>query len=270
MKTYTLEEIHKIDLKIAKEFIRICKKNNLTYYIIGGTFLGAIRHKGFIPWDDDMDIAMPRKDFNIFINIANQELKDNYHLVNHENDEEYRYSIPRVVDLTTETVEERNNKKTHLAIDIFPIDGTPNNLILRKIYYFRILFNRMLVSWYYIDEVEKNKKRTKLEKILIALGKILPTKKMIKPKKVLKKIDVLLQKNSFEKSDNVGTIMGAYKVREIVPKEFFGKPTKYQFEDIKLYGPEKYDEYLTHMYGDYMSPPENKNENSHYAKEDKK
>ena len=109
-----------------------------------------------------------------------------------------------------------------------------------------------------------------MKKILIALGKILPTKKMIKPKKVLKKIDVLLQKNSFEKSDNVGTIMGAYKVREIVPKEFFGKPTKYQFEDIKLYGPEKYDEYLTHMYGDYMSPPENKNENSHYAKERKK
>ena len=67
MKTYTLEEIHKIDLKIAKEFIRICQKHNLTYYIIGGTFLGAIRHKGFIPWDDDMDIAMPRKDFNIFL-----------------------------------------------------------------------------------------------------------------------------------------------------------------------------------------------------------
>ena len=121
----------------------------------------------------------------------------------------------------------------------------------------------MLISWYYSEEINTNKKRKFFEKVLIFFGRILPTKKFINPKKRLKRIDKLLQKNSYEKSNNVGTIMGAYRTREIVPKEYFGKPTLYDFEDIKLTGPEMYDEYLTHMYGDYMTPPDNKKTNQH-------
>lgn len=260
---YTINDIHTEDLKIFKEFEKICKKHNLKYYAIGGTFLGAIRHKGFIPWDDDMDIAMPRKDFNKLMEIANDELPKNMKLINFKNDSSYRYYLPRIVNLDTEIVELRNNKKVNLFIDIFPIDGTPNNYILRKIYYFRILLNRMLISYYYIDEIDKCRKRTKFEKFLIFIGKILPTKKIINPRKKLYKIDKLLQKNSYEKSKNVGTIMGAYRTKEIVPKEYFGIPTLYTFENKKIYGPEKYDLYLTHMYGDYMTPPKNKYTNQH-------
>ena len=263
---YTIEDIHREDLKIFKEFLKICKKHKLNYYMIGGTFLGAIRHKGFIPWDDDMDIAMPREDFNKLLEIANNELPKNLRLITFENNKEYRYYIPRIVNLETEIIEKRGedkNKKINLFIDIFPIDGTPNNHILRKIYYFRILLNRMLISWYYFDEIDKCRKRKFYEKVLIKMGNILPTKKIINPKRRLKKIDKLLKKNKYEKSKNIGTIMGAYRTREIVPKEYFGKPTEYEFEDIKLTGPEKYDEYLTHMYGDYMTPPKNKYTNQH-------
>ena len=265
---YTMEQIHEIDLKLAKEFFKICKKHKLNYYVIGGTFLGAIRHKGFIPWDDDMDIAMPRKDYEKFLEVANDELPKNMRLVTFYNDKEHRYFLPRIVDLNTEIVEkrfEKIGKKSHLFIDIFPIDGTPNNALLRKIHYFRILLNRMLVSWYYIDTIDPARKRKKYEKVLIFLGKILPTKKMINPRKRLMKIDKILKKHSIEKSNNIGTIMGAYRTREIVPKEYFGKPTKYTFEDITVTGPEMYDEYLTHMYGDYMTPPKKKDNNSHYS-----
>ena len=265
---YTLEEIHKIDLNILKEFLKICKKHKLKYYIIGGTFLGAVRHNGFIPWDDDMDIALPRDDYEKFLSVANDELPENMKLITFYNDDKYRYFLPRIVDLNTEIVEKRYEKlgeKSHLFIDFFPIDGTPNNSILRKIYYFRILFNRMLVSWYYIDTIDPSRKRKKYEKVLIFLGKILPTKLLINPKKILKKIDNILKKQKISNSNNIGTIMGAYRTREIVPKEYFGKPTKYKFEDIYLTGPEKYDEYLTHMYGDYMKIPEDKGTNSHYS-----
>jgi len=265
---YTLEQIHEIDLNLTKEFIKICNKFNLKYYIIGGTFLGAIRHKGFIPWDDDMDIAMPRDDYEKFLEIANNELPENMRLVTFYNDENHRYFLPRLVDLNTEIIEkrfEKIGKKSNLFIDIFPIDGTPNNGLLRKIYYFRVLFNRMLVSLHYIDTIDPARKRKFYEKVLITFGKIIPIKKLINPKKVLIKIDNLLKKQKIEKSNNVGTIMGAYRTREIVPKEYFGVPTEYQFEDIKLTGPEKYDEYLTHMYGDYMTPPKNKDNNSHYS-----
>ena len=96
MKTYTMEEIHKIDLKIAKDFIRICKKHKLTYYIIGGTFLGAIRHKGFIPWDDDMDIAMPREDYDKFVKIANSEFPETFRFECYENTKDYPYNFGEV------------------------------------------------------------------------------------------------------------------------------------------------------------------------------
>ena len=95
----------------------------------------------------------------------------------------------------------------------------------------------MLVSMYYIDTIEPDKKRNFLDKILIKIAKIIPIKKMVKPKKVLTKIDNLLKKNKFENSKYVGTIMGAYRIREMVPKEYFGKPQKYKFEDTLLYGP---------------------------------
>lgn len=266
---YTMDEIHQIDLRLAKEFIKICKKHKLNYYVIGGTFLGAIRHKGFIPWDDDMDIAMPRDDYEKFMKVANEELPSDMRLDTFYNNEEHRYFLPRLVDLNTEITEkrfEKIGKKSHLFIDIFPIDGTPNNPLLRKIHYFRILFNRMLVSMYYIDTIDPVRKRKTYEKILISIGKVLPFKWFVNPKKRLMKIDKLLKKQKIEKSNNIGTIMGAYRTREIVPKEYFGKPTKYKFEDITVTGPEKYDEYLTHMYGDYMTPPKNTTSNEHYAK----
>lgn len=263
---YTIEDIHKIDLKILKEYLKICKKHKLKYYIIGGTFLGAVRHKGFIPWDDDMDIAMPRKDFDKFLKIANADLPKNMKLITFENDENYRYYLPRIVDLNTKIIEKRyenTNITSNIFIDIFPIDGTPNNFILRKLYYLRILFNRMLVSYYYIDTIDPSRKRKLYEQILIGIAKIIPTKKIINPNKVLNKIDNMLRKYKIEKSKYIGTIMGAYRTREIVPKEYFGIPSEYEFEGQKLTGPEMYDEYLTHMYGDYMKIPDNKNENRH-------
>ena len=256
-----IDQIHKKDLELAEFFKGICKKNNLTYYIIGGTLLGAIRHKGFIPWDDDMDLAMPREDYEKFLQIMMQ-ANEKFKIVNYKIDENYKYYITRLCNDEYE-VEEVTGNVTNLFIDIFPIDGMPNSKALRKIHCLRILYHRAKLSFYYSDTIDKKRKRKMYEKILIKLATSISFKKIINPTKKKNKIDKLLKKYSFYKQNYSGTIMGAYREREIVPTKLFGKPTLYKFENLELYGPEKYDEYLTHMYGEYMKLPKEEDRKIH-------
>lgn len=262
-----IKKLQAVDLEIVKEVVRICEKYNLTYYIIGGTLLGAIRHKGFIPWDDDIDLSMPRDDYEKFLSVAHDEIKINLKITNFKTDPLYQYYITRICDVDTKVVEKRignDSKFTHASIDIFPIDGTPNNKIMRKIYYIRILTHRALMALCYKDSIDRERKRSIKEKALLYILEKLPISKFTTPYKEKCKIDKLLKKKKITKSENVGTIMGAYRTKEIVPKKYFGKGAYYEFEGIKLRGPEMYDEYLTHMYGDYKILPPLESRKTHY------
>lgn len=261
----TIDIIHEKDLEITKEIANFCETNNISYYIIGGTFLGAIRHKGFIPWDDDVDIAMPREDYEKFIELFHKNTATKYKVLNYKLDKNYKYYISRVCNFEYKVIENTGNT-TNLFVDIFPIDGFPNNKILRKIHSLRVLYHRMKISFYYNDTIDMKAKRKKYEKILIKLARTIPFNKVINPYKEKQKIDKILKKYSFYKCKYSGTIMGAYREREIVPTHYFGKPTKYLFEDINLYGPEKYDLYLKHMYGDYMKLPKEEERRTHCSK----
>lgn len=257
-----IELLHEIDLNIVKEVVKICDQNNLKYYMLGGTMLGAVRHRGFIPWDDDIDLGMPRKDYDRFILIAKSKLPKNLRLINYKTDPNYQYYITRILDTNTKVEEERignDNKYTNASIDIFPIDGTPNNKFLRRIYFFRVLYHRALMSLCYKDSIDRKRSRNKIEKIFLWIMEKLPIEKITTPFEQKEKIDVLLRKQKIEGSKYIGNIMGAYRTREIVPACFYGKGKMYQFENIQLRGVDKYDEYLRWTYGDYMKiPPEDK------------
>lgn len=258
-----IDLLHRVDMEIVKNVIDICKKNNLKYFMLGGTMLGAIRHKGFIPWDDDIDLGLPRKDYDKFLEIAPKQLADNLKLVNYKNNPNYHYYITRILDIDTKVIEERieneTEKYTNASIDIFPLDGTPNNKILRQIYFFRVLYHRALMSLCYKDSIDKKRKRSKKEKILLCIMMKLPIEKITTAYKQKEKIDKLLKKQDFYNSKYVGNIMGAYRTKEIVPQEFYGKGKMYEFEDVQMNGLELYDEYLKYTYGDYMKlPPEDK------------
>ena len=261
------ELLHQVDLDIAKTVVSLCDRHGLTYYMLGGTMLGAIRHKGFIPWDDDIDFGMPREDYERFLEIAPQELPENLKVVNYRNDPNYMYYITRVQDVDTKVVEKRiqnEGKYTHASIDIFPIDGTPNNPILRKLYFFRVLYHRALMALCYKDSLDTERKRSRKERLLLWIMLRIPTEKFTTAYKEKCKIDKLLRKQDVKKSKYIGNIMGAYRTREIVPAAYYGKGAYYDFEDTQFRGLEMYDEYLTYTYGDYMKLPPEGSRKTHF------
>ena len=262
-----MELLHKVDMDIVKEVVRICDAHDLKYYMLGGTMLGAIRHKGFIPWDDDIDLGMPRDDYEKFLEIAPKELPAHMKTVNYRTDRKFQYYITRVLDTDTKVIEERignDSKYTNASIDIFPIDGTPNNAFLRKIYFFRVLFHRALMSLCYKDSIDRKRKRSFKEKVLLWVMERIPVEKLTTPYKQKCKIDKLLRSQKVEGSKYIGNIMGAYRTREIVPADFYGEGAFYDFEDIQLRGMAKADEYLTFTYGDYMQLPPEESRKTHF------
>lgn len=266
----TAKKLHQIDLEIVKNVIKVCEKYNLKYFMLGGTMLGAIRHAGFIPWDDDIDLGMPRKDYEKFLEIAGKELPNHLQVVNYKNTPSYQYYITRIQDKNVKVIEERignDSKFTYASIDIFPIDGTPNNKLLRKIYFFRVLSHRALMSLHYKDSIDRKRKRGSVEKAFLWVMEKIPFEKIINPYKEKEKIDKLLSSQDVDNSKYIGNIMGAYRTREIVPKEWYGNGTKYKFEDIELVGFDKYHEYLTYTYGDYMELPPVESRKTHYRLE---
>lgn len=262
-----MDLLHQVDMDIVKEVVRICNAHGFKYYMLGGTMLGAIRHKGFIPWDDDIDLGMPREDYEAFLELADKELAHHLKVVNYRNDPNYMYYITRVQDTQTRVVEERignDNKYTCASIDIFPIDGTPNNPLLRKLYFFRVLYHRALMSLCYKDSIDRKRKRSKKEKLLLWIMERIPVEKLTTPYKQKCKIDKLLRKQKVAGSKYIGNIMGAYRTREIVPADFYGEGAMYPFEDMELRGMAKADEYLTYTYGDYMQLPPEEQRKTHF------
>lgn len=253
---------------ILKEFISICEENNLTYYALGGTLLGAVRHKGFIPWDDDIDIGMPREDYEKFKKIALNLLPNNYKFFS-EDSADYKKAFSVIRDDSTKII--MNYSKEELVeslwIDVFPLDGMPSNAMKKKIHSFRYLYTRMMVQLSQFSSLvnQKKKNRPLIEKVIIAFANVVNIEKIVSFDWAQKKYLQTIKKYSFNEAF-AGNYTGAYKLREIVPSNYFGKPVSLEFEGINLSCPCQYKEYLTAIYGEnYMQlPPEDKRIQHHY------
>lgn len=268
-----LEKLHNKELEIVKKIIEICNKHNIKYYILGGTLLGAVRHKGFIPWDDDIDIGMPREDYEKFINIAKEELPKklflDYFKDNKNNPEYYSYYMARIVDNSVSVVTKTAKKERDIGawVDIFPIDGLPNNKLICFFHKFRLLYLRAKLRFSQFSglvTVDYSKKDF-LMRCAIRFGNIINLEKMINKDKCLEQIDNILKKYDYKKSINIINFAGAcksYKFIEIFPKEKYEDLIEYNFENISLIGPKDYDFILSHQYGEYMKEPVDKNKHS--------
>ncbi len=262
-----LRELQLKELDILKEFIKVCENNNLKYYLTGGCLIGAYRHKGFIPWDDDIDVAMPRKDYESLLDIYYTQFPENIKINHFKFDPSVYFYPAKLVDTNITVLEhrlEKCQKYTKLSMDIFPLDGFPNGKIKQAIYKLRYYYYKMLIGFCNVDILRTTVKRSLHEKILIKFAKIFSLNKILKLNKIRKKFDKFLKKYKEENCDLIGGISGAYGFKEFMPKEYFGVGKEAYFEEIKVNVPTEAEKYLTHLYGDYMKlPPEEERVSGH-------
>lgn len=255
--------LQKTSLDIFKEFIKVCEDNNLCYFLSGGSLLGSVRHNGFIPWDDDIDVAMPRKDYEKLIEIARHILPSHLELEHYSIRDDKRPITHHVqiVDKRTSLTKDWTTNKNEISvwIDIFPLDGMPKNKTIRILhfvhYYFWWLV--MQVRWFK-DNVDIMKERPFYQKLFINIIKHLPdisTKRLIW---ILKKMDNIAKKYSFNNSDYVCSFHGSYKTKEIMKKKWYEETCKVQFENIICDAPKGYKNILKQHYGDYDIIPSEK------------
>ena len=170
-----LKMIQKIDLEMLVEVDRICRKYRIRYSLDGGTLLGAVRHKGFIPWDDDVDVIMLRKEYRKFQKACRKELdQSRFFLQDYQTDPEYRWGYAKIRRKNTEYIrlgQEYLKQKGGVCIDIFVVDNVPDQKVVRKIHYFLCFCIRKIM---YAPLGAKNEKRFRINTVLHMFAKTLP------------------------------------------------------------------------------------------------
>lgn len=244
-----VKELHVNLLNLMQQFHQICIENNIRYYMLGGTCLGARRHKGFIPWDDDMDVGIPREDYERFCSLAKSKFPNNVELKFYENTQNSPFHYAKFINRNTTLIEQNyRNYVEGLYIDVFPLDGTSEKISQIKTQYRMIWFLHAMIMNH-----ESTSKKNTWYKELFKWGS-----KLVDLQFMHREMEKKLTQYDLNKSNYIANFLGAWGLKEIMQKSIFGTPTLYRFEECFFYGPEKIDEYLHNLYGDFMKlPPEN-------------
>ena len=251
----TLKHLQQVSLKILKYLIKICEENNLTYFLYGGTLIGAVRHQGFVPWDDDIDVIMFREDFEKLNEILEKNIDDEYRFMNVLNDESYHYTWGRLLLKNTLFKEWWANQVDYtpnIFIDIFILDNIPNNKFKRFIHRWTCYLLNMLSSYSLIKQKNDSKIKEIIQHAVYYTIKILPVSPYSIKKRCVKSFTKYQNENCEEVCDfpSSGIMPISFKTDWFPLK-------KVKFEDIEVNIPNNYDKILKMEYGEYMElPPE--------------
>ena len=256
MERNGIEEIHARVLAIAKEFDQICTRHHIPYYMLGGTMLGAIRHKGFIPWDDDMDFGVPIEYYKERIHILESELPTPYRCCTYKNHPAILYNYMKIEDHST-CIDDKAiclplEQKLGVNIDVFPLNvctlgGKAERQIRKK----KDLLGMIYQESFAHPDSHLRKMAKKCLRLLTGGS----------PKKMQDEIDRLLL--SIHQGDYLGNLFGRWAEKEIIPIAWYGSDKRYEFEDTSFVGIEESDKYLSRLYDNYMQLPPEKDQVAH-------
>lgn len=240
-----MSEINAVQYEIFKDFHSACEQLNLKYYLVHGSLLGALRHDGFFPMDDDIDVAMPRKDYEIFIRQGQNVINCNYFIQSYLSEENYPlvFSKMRANNTTfIQPVLKKLGVNQGIYIDIFPIDNFPvNKGCLRRLQLKSLIFG-LKTS----EKLAVHDDKTFIAKTIKLISRVvLPSWKYAR--------NVFCELYNDVPETGYVIVRGGKQKEKGIPADLFGNPTPIKFEDISAYAPERKEEYLHLIYGDYLN-----------------
>lgn len=258
----TLEVYKQKIINIAKVYDLFCNEYNLTYFGIGGTAIGALRHGGIIPWDDDIDVIMPRPDYERFLELAPKYLSKDYDVLNYRNTQGFPTSFSKICDANTTLIGDgRLRCVVGAFVDIFPLDGVPKfESAEERVDYFNRSFKERQVAeatsrYYSFNDLTHAIYRRDFNMVNYVLKSHYNHWINRESSALFKQWEDRIKQVDYDSSDYVA-YFGTYRGAKVIsPKEWFEDYYYVDFENFKMRMPIGIDKYLTQVYGDYMTPP---------------
>lgn len=251
-KVETLRQLQLINKYIYNDLRKYCNENGIQIYLHGGTLIGALRHKGFIPWDDDIDVCMSRPDYEYIVMHSHGKISDKCMLIDPKTEDNFRGYIPVIVynNSKMESGQYREKENLKIGISVFVYDGVPQNVLVQKLYFLHMYILRAQHALCRADFKHVN---TPIAK---AVGPFLQC--FYKSKDIIKykhKILKLQERYKYQTCQYVATNADYRSSREVCLKDDFERAVPVMFEGIKSYTYSHYDKHLKKYYGDYMQLP---------------
>lgn len=260
-----MTEHQKLLLSMLKAVDRLCREQKITYLMLGGTMLGAVRHQGFIPWDDDADIGMPREDYERFLAVAGEKLPEPYLLRHYTKERQIPYAFAHVENKNTTYIEARRSGAGYrggVYLEIFPLDAVPQTERAQKRRERQVAVQKRILYALIMERGAEGGNPVKR----VGIGLL---RRLFTIDGRVRRLDALLQKDRQEQPTAYGNLLGHWGRKENIPSPVLFPAKEYRFEDTFFYGAGQPEAYLTSLYGpDYRIPPseEEREAGKHRAK----